>query len=372
MKKYVLLAMSVILIAGCSGKHQSYEIKGKVNNPDLNNKYVYLYEYGVENPVALDSVLVQNGTFTFTGQQETPVLHSVRFHESEIPLQRVAGGENMPFSSTFVLENGKIAVILDTVSYATGTPENNDLKDLQDFLRSKRAEQGELFKKYQAATDEEKETIGEQYGQVEEQITGRVKDYITAHNNKVSGGKLLYDFRYSLSDDERRDIVDRADATFVSVPTVQPIIDHLNILDKVAVGKKFTDFEMEDPDGVMRSLSDYIGNGKVVLIDFWASWCPPCRAQMPELVRIYDEQKGNGFEIVGVSLDNNKEAWEKGIKDLGITWPQLSDLEYWQNAGAALYGVNSIPALVLVDKEGTIIARNIHGEELEKAIKAAL
>ena len=143
------------------------------------------------------------------------------------------------------------------------------------------------------------------------------------------------------------------------------MINHLEILKKVAVGQKFTDFEMSDAQGKMHKLSEFVGNGKnIVLIDFWASWCPPCRRDMPNLVDVYKQYKGKGFEIVGISLDSKKEAWEKGIKDLKITWPQLSDLQGWKNSGAKLYGVNSIPHTVLVDKDGTIIAKGLHGKEV--------
>ena len=159
---------------------------------------------------------------------------------------------------------------------------------------------------------------------------------------------------------------------FKSVAGIDKLMARLENLKKVAVGKKFTDFEMKDVKGDMRKLSDYVGQGKVVLIDFWASWCPPCRKETPKLVELYKQYKGKGFEIVGISLDSKQDAWEKGIKDLNITWPQLSDLQGWKNGGAAIYSVNSIPHTILVDKDGTIIAKNIHGDEIEAKLKEVL
>ena len=119
-------------------------------------------------------------------------------------------------------------------------------------------------------------------------------------------------------------------------------------------------------------LSDYVGKGKVVLIDFWASWCGPCRREMPNLVEAYKQYKDKNFEIVGVSLDRDLEAWKKGIADLNITWPQMSDLKYWDCEGAKLYAVSSIPHTLLVDAEGTIVARGLHGEELQQKIAELL
>ena len=104
--------------------------------------------------------------------------------------------------------------------------------------------------------------------------------------------------------------------------------------------------------------------GKVVLLDFWASWCPPCRKEMPGLVETYKKYSKKGFEIVGVSLDKDKDAWLGGVKEMKMEWKQLSDLKFWDSEGAAIYGVNSIPHTVLFDKEGIIVAKDLHGDAL--------
>ena len=119
-------------------------------------------------------------------------------------------------------------------------------------------------------------------------------------------------------------------------------------------------------------LSDFIAKNKYTLIDFWASWCGPCRAEMPNVVAAYKKYQSKGFGIVGVSLDRDAEAWKKAIKDLNITWPQMSDLKAWDCEGAKLYGVRSIPATVLVDQEGTIIARNLRGDAIEAKLAELL
>ncbi len=131
-------------------------------------------------------------------------------------------------------------------------------------------------------------------------------------------------------------------------------------------GAEAPDFAQETPDGQLLKLSDL--RGKVVLIDFWARWCGPCRRENPNVVRMYQEYKDKGFEILGVSLDRDRQRWLEAIAVDNLTWPHVSDLQYWSNAAAQLYNVSSIPHTVLVDKEGRIIARNLRGEALERKL----
>ena len=136
----------------------------------------------------------------------------------------------------------------------------------------------------------------------------------------------------------------------------------------VFAGMEAPDIKLKDRDGNLRRLSDL--RGHVVLIDFWASWCGPCRRENPNVVRIYKKYKDMGFEIFSVSLDNNRDKWLQAIETDGLEWENhVSDLRGWSSAGGRLYGVTSIPATVLVDKDGTILARNLRGTELENTLK---
>ena len=150
------------------------------------------------------------------------------------------------------------------------------------------------------------------------------------------------------------------------------MMSRLEILKNVAGGKKFADFEMADPKGEVHKLSEFVGNGKVVLIDFWASWCPPCRRENPNVVKAFQDYKDKNFTILGISLDNNKDKWLKAIADDQLTWTHVSDLKYWDSEIPALYGVRGIPANVLLDPNGVIIAKNITGEELHDTLKEVI
>ena len=127
---------------------------------------------------------------------------------------------------------------------------------------------------------------------------------------------------------------------------------------------RYVDFEMDTPVGAPIKVSDFVSKNKYTLIDFWASWCGPCHAEMPTVVKAYEDFHAKGLEIIGVSLDSNKTDWVKAISDLKMTWPQMSDLKGWESAGAQLYNVHGIPTNVLVDQQGRIVAQDLRGEHL--------
>ena len=137
-------------------------------------------------------------------------------------------------------------------------------------------------------------------------------------------------------------------------------------------GETFVDIALPGPQGQTVRVRDYVGQNKLVLIDFWASWCRPCMREMPNVVKAYKLYHGKGLEIVGVSLDKNKARWIQAIKLTGQKWPQMSDLKGWNSQGAQFYNIHSIPANVLINEHGMIIARNLRGKDLINTIAAQL
>ena len=352
MKKTFFLGLFATAMVACT-EAPNFTITGTVDDATLNGLQVYLYAYGDVDAEPIGSALIKQGAFELHGVQNEAVLAVLTTDKKH--LQARSNGYNAPYAPVFVLENATYQTELDKDPTLTGTPENDAYKVFQQKIIELRA----------------KQTI-ENEEQIEAQVVTVVKSYAKKFPQSMITAKILVDFRHSLDEQSRRAILEKAQGAFDDIAGIEAMKAHHAMLAKVAIGQKYTDFEMMNIAGHKAKLSDYVGSGKVVLIDFWASWCPPCRRDMPHLVALYKKYSDKGFEIVGVSLDSKQDAWEKGVKDLSISWPQLSDLKGWENVGAALYGVNSIPHTVLVTRDGTIAAKNLHGAKLEEKLKELL
>ncbi|MDR2472377.1 MAG: TlpA family protein disulfide reductase [Tannerella sp.] len=199
--------------------------------------------------------------------------------------------------------------------------------------------------------------------------------FFAAHINTPFAQKIFAETRWvrRLNQNQLETVIGN-----VKDETFKQSADYLNAADRVkymkasAVGNPFVNIVSRDTTGVEVQLSDIVGKGKYILIDFWASWCPDCRKEMPSLITLYDKFKGDKFDIVGYSLDRKAEVWKKGINDLLIPWPQMSDLEYWTSEGAKRYAVQWIPMTVLISPDGKIIARGLSVGELEEKLKGLL
>jgi peroxiredoxin len=276
----------------------------------------------------VDSAIIENGTFTFTGSLARPDLFGLTLDKEET------------FSPYYIfLENSVINVKINTENTRRAEVSGSSVNDL--FVAYHQAAQSEDFK---------------------------IDSFIAANPSSIVSAYILYrDYSYRLGKEEIDAYVALLDSSLYDTQYVEVLNDLSALLERIAIGKPAPDFEAPDADGNIVKLSDRLGKG-YVLIDFWASWCGPCRRENPNIVKVYNQYKSKGFDVFGVSLDKDKEAWLKGIAEDKLTWTHVSDLRFWDSAPAKLYGVRAIPSNVLVDKDGVIVARNIRGEQLGKTL----
>lgn len=361
MKKltYLAIATAALGMIACTGNKAGYVITGTVEGA-ADGDTVYLQEATGRNLTKLDTAVIAKGTFTFKGKQDSAVNRYITYQANGTQLME-----------DFFLENGKITVALSAENgSATGTANNDAYQEIKNQIIEIRNKLNGVYQAMGDTTlsDEQKEAKLKERSQLEEQYQKVIKEGVQKNITNAVGVSLFQQTFYDNTTDENEALLKQVPANYQNDETIVRIKELTEKQKKTAVGTKFTDFEMPTPDGKTVKLSDYVGKGKVVLIDFWASWCGPCRREMPNLVEAYAKYKGKNFEIVGVSLDQDDAAWKESIKKMNMTWPQMSDLKFWQSEGAQLYAVNSIPHTVLIDGEGTIIARGLHGEELHAKI----
>ena len=363
MKNFVyLFAAGTMALAACSSD-PAYKISGTVEGI-ADGETIYLQEAKGRELIKLDSAVVANGAFTFNGRQDAAVNRYITYTPAE--------GKRI--MADFFLENGNITVALGEESKIAGTP-NNDI--YQAYKTESAALNKEIMAMYEKGKAEE--MTDEQKAEMEKTLEGLynkqndlIYNTIDANITNPVGIHLWPGNSYSMELEQLQALAAKVPAEYKSNERIAKLLKRIEVLAKTAVGQKFTDFTLPSPEGNPVKLSDIIAKNKYTLIDFWASWCGPCRREMPNVVAAYKEYNKKGFGIVGVSLDSDAEAWKKAIKDMGMTWDHMSDVKGWECEGAALYGVNSIPATVLVAQDGTIVERNLRGEAIKEKLAELL
>lgn len=362
MKKSIFWAAAGLMaLAACQQQQAGFTIQGTAVGA-ADGDTIYLQNFDGTNMVKLDSAVVKNGTFEFKGTPDSLV--TSRF------VTYMKGDNRM--STMLFVEDGVIKVTLDPEnSKVSGTPNNDILQQFSDTFAAISKELNEAYEKSQqdsTLTEAQQDSVELALDQKQEEGLAKVFELVSANIDKPVGVYLLSSFGPSFDVKKVQPLFERIPAAYSNDPEIVSLKEYVDTAVKTSEGEKYIDFTMNSPEGKPVKLSDFISKNTYTLIDFWASWCGPCKREMPTVVEAYDKYKNKGFGVVGVSLDNNADSWKQAIKDLNITWPQMSDLKGWQCEGASLYGVRAIPATVLVDQQGTIIARNLRGAALMKKL----
>jgi len=383
MKKifFCIVALLPALVFGQAA--QPFTVKSKIGKLNAPAKAYLVYRLGANS--VTDSAAIVNGEFTFTGVAMNPVNASMFIDYKGIGFAKYialnfpdGGPSKSADMLNFYIEQGTINITSpDSAAKAdvSGSPSNEDNKKLKSQLKIVMDKAQKIVAEAQAAKPEQQQSAAFQnamqakYKAIQLEQKTVLKTFINQNPNSylsllaltsVSGPspdvtevEPLYE---SLSDDLKKTEQGRQ---------LKSAIDGLKL---TAIGATAPDFIQNDVNGVPVRLSSF--KGKYVLLDFWASWCGPCRQENPNVVRTYNKYKGKNFTILGVSLDreNGKSAWLAAIKNDGLTWTQVSDLKYWNNLAATVYGVQSIPQNFLIDPTGKIVAKNLRGDDLDNKL----
>ena len=347
----------LLAFASCQEK-AGYTIKGTIEGV-AEGDTVYLQNFVDGSLVKMDSAVVKGGAFEFKGTPDSVTV-------SRYVTYRKNG---MRMTAMVFIEKGDITLNMGAeANKVAGTMCNDAYQQFMDKFVAVNKEMSEIYQKSKTdttLTDDQRKDLEKQLAEKDSLGTEMVYNCINENINNLVGVQLLTSYANAFETAKVKALLDKVPAAYSADKDIVALKEHIATIEKTEVGQKFIDFAMNTPEGKEVKLSDLISQNKYTLIDFWASWCGPCRREMPNLVEAYAQYKGKNFEIVGVSLDQDAAAWKESIKKLNMTWPQMSDLKFWQSEGAQLYAVNSIPHTVLIDGDGTIIARGLHGEGLQ-------
>lgn len=364
MQRTILLFIVLTAALGSFAANDGYKVSGKVAGAH-DGDTVKLSSFEGFSETVHATALVKNGTFTFTGRQDVPVMRYISCARA---------GKSLG-SAQFILENGNIEVNLDSATFKfdiKGTADNETWCKFQNEEDSRCGKSLELYRALQdstlSAVDREAKT--KELETVDARLTAFRLDFCKQNITNPAGVYVLLSNGRDFVEAER-DALAAQVPDDMATPEIIALRQKIENKRKTALNQPFTDFAMATPEGGTLRVSDVAKTAKVLMIDFWASWCGPCRTEMPNVKAAYEKYHSKGFEIIGVSLDNDKEAWLKSIGTLGLKWPQVSDLKGWKCEGAELYGVKAIPATVII-KDGKIVARNVRGEEMEKTLSELL
>ena len=354
----------VIIILGCSDPISKNNFSLNLNITGELEQKIYLSKRDAGKWVNIDSSSVVTGEIVLNGQIKDPEMFYLR------------SGQNL---TNIFIEAGKITFTAHADSInkgiTNGSKSQAELDSFNESISLITEQLDTLYNQYREAAKNDDQVRLEELSELidtkDEERLARTIDYAYANNKSIVSAYLIMTNNYYLELAELDTITSNFDNSIKQTKYVELLLDRIRNLYKVSIGSSFTDFTLNDTTGNPIALSSLIGEN-YLLIDFWASWCGPCRRENPNIVAVYNDYNSKGFDIIGVSLDTDKNNWIKAIEKDNLTWSHVSDLQGWNSAAGKLYAVNAIPHSVILNENGTIVAKNLRGEELRDKIAELL
>ncbi|CAL1520090.1 TlpA disulfide reductase family protein [Chitinophaga sp. MM2321] len=359
MKQMFLLAAGILLSAGVYAQQVSGTVKGG------NGKKIYLFDDQDNNPD--DSLLIANEQFSFKVKNgKEPAVYALILQDVNYPMLFVSGNEPVHFTTTTA-----------TYPIASAVKGNENTLSMQAYQKAfdpliKRAQVLNTEASNINPEDEPaKNAFRTKAEQFSKDIVKTGTGFIKEHPKSIASIWLMMnELRSRVEPEEFQRLFASLDKSVQESPYGESVTAYIKSLKANAVDIPADDFSQHNEKGEPVKLSSF--RGKYVLVDFWASWCGPCRQENPNVVKAYNKFKDKNFTILGVSLDNDRDRWLRAVKQDGLAWTQVSDLQGWGNEVAVQYGIQSIPANLLIDPDGKIIARNLRGAQLEEKLQELL
>uniref|UniRef100_UPI00404913F9 redoxin domain-containing protein n=2 Tax=Flavobacterium sp. TaxID=239 RepID=UPI00404913F9 len=372
MKNLILALMAITILVGCQKAANEFTITGTTDFADgtrliLSKQDEKDQTTGMKN---IDTMVVQNGKFELKGSVDTLDLYYLKV-------------ENTNAMTFFVLENAKIEanIYKDSIqaSVFTGTKNNEavklfvtGMKKVQNEIMNFQTVNNDVMQKAVEAQDSiTQERLRAEYMALRDKVDSFQMDFAADNSDALFGAIILSEMINNPEIDSKRmgEVFNSLSKPLQESKYGKKVSEALEKLSKVEVGQIAPDFTAKSPEGTAVNLMKNLGS-KVTIIDFWASWCRPCRVENPNMVKLYNDYKDQGLAMIGVSLDQDGQgqAWKDAIMQDNLTWMHVSNLKYWQDPIAVLYNVKSIPAIFILDADGKIVAKNIRGEELRAKV----
>ena len=371
MKKIVFIVANVLLIVSCNNlKDNEFLIAGTIAGVE-NGKKVFIEVQTETGSVAKDTAVVTNGKFELKGITDGIDIGFIRI-------------ENLDINLPIILEEGKIKVeiVKDSIQKSTigGTPNNEKFQKFNTETRVI-SEKVVKFEKTNGPAMQEARTNNDtvavnkllkEYKKFQDEMNDYSKNFIKENPDAYLSVLLLENFlmRQYLTTDEVKSYYKGLSKELAATKSGKKIKSTLDAMSAIVIGKPAPLFTGPAPDGKPVTLKESLG--KVTIIDFWASWCGPCRAENPNFVAMYNELHAKGLNIIGVSLDKEADKWKEAIAKDNLTWTQVSNLKFWEDPIAKQYNVQAIPATFILDANGIIVAKDLRGDELRAKVLALL